>query len=417
MPSISIDPLDASDRDALLALDQSAFGFDDRDIDSAADTAWIEWDRVFGARRDGALAGVYVVYTFGLAVPGSPPQPATTIPMAALTWVSVHPDHRRRGVLTEMIGHHLATVHDGGRGEAISGLFASESRIYGRYGYGVATEARRLVIDAKARLRPLRDPGNVITRFEPVDPDVHAKVVKQVYDAVCLQRPGHTVRPPAHGQRHLADPPSRRPGGAESLKILVGERDGQPTGYALVRRTTSWEGLTPQGKVAVTDFHAVDPQTAHALWRRVLDFDLMAEVTTPWVAYDDPLLLWAQEADPQPKSAVSLWIRIVDIASALTARGYARELEVVLEVSDEQCPWNAGRWRIAAGPDGASCERTTRSADVSLDIRELGATFLGDVTFESLGRAAIVDERTPGALAACSAAFRASVLPATPYMF
>src|SRR4051812_5742414 len=97
---ISIDALTSSDRDALLALDQSAFGFDTRDLDPEADTAWIEWARAWGARRDGDLAGIYVVFSYGLGVPGQPPTPVTNVPMAGLSWVAVHPDHRRQGLLT-----------------------------------------------------------------------------------------------------------------------------------------------------------------------------------------------------------------------------------------------------------------------------------------------------------------------------
>jgi predicted acetyltransferase len=417
MAPISVQPLSLSDRDALVALDQSAFAFDPRVFDLEADTAWVEWDRAFGARRDDALAGIYVVYSFGLGVPGSPPRVVTQIPMAALTWVAVHPDHRRRGVLSQLIHHHLDGVHADDRGETISGLFASEAPIYGRFGYGVATSARRRVLKAKAPLRAPRQTGDVTTRFETVDPAVHRTIVQRVYDADSQQRPGSTVRPAAHGERHLADPDTRRPGGAEPLKIIVAERDGAPTGYAMIRRTASWGDWQPEGKVQVVDFHALDPQTGYALWRRALDFDLMAEVITPWLPYDDPLLVWAEEAVVQSKPPISLWIRIVDLPGALTSRGYAGDVDVVFDVSDALCPWNAGRWHLAAGPDGASCERASGPADLALDVRELGSAYLGGVTIESLARAGLVDELPPGALAAASAAFRSAVLPATPYMF
>jgi predicted acetyltransferase len=108
---------------------------------------------------------------------------------------------------------------------------------------------------------------------------------------------------------------------------------------------------------------------------------------------------------------------VIDLPGALTSRGYPSEVDVVLDVTDARCPWNAGRWRLSAGPTGSTCEPTRDPADLALDVRELGATYLGGVTFETLGRADLVEERTAGALAACSAAFRASVLPATPYMF
>jgi predicted acetyltransferase len=414
--SITIQSLTSADRDTLLEFDQAAFGFDDRDTDPDLLTAWIEWDRAYGARRGDRLGGIYVVFSYGLSVPASPPERAIVIPMAGLSWVAVHPDHRRRGLLAAMMHHHLRTVHESGR-EPISCLFASESGIYGRYGYGLSTESRRLTLSSKASLRPPRDLGDVATRFDAARPEKHDHIVKQVYDAACLLRPGYTVRPPAQWKRNLADPVLRRPSGAEALKIVIVEHDGLPTGYATLRRTASWGESAPDGKVQLLDVQALDPASSYALWRRVLDLDLMAQVTTPGLPLDHPLVIWAGETGVSAKTGHALWTRIVDIDAALTARGYAGDLDVVLEVSDEVCPWNAGRWRLAAGGDGATCERTTAAADLALDIRELGSAYLGGTTLVALGAAGLVDEHTPGALVASSAAFASPVHPATPYMF
>lgn len=408
--------LTSADRDVVLAMDQSAFGFDDRNIDPETDTVCIEWDRAFGTWRNGALAAIYVVFSYGLGVPGRPPELSRVVPMAGLSWVAVHPDHRRRGLLTHTIRHHLDTVHASGH-EAISCLFASEAGIYGRFGYGVSTDSVRLTLPAKAALRGPRDLGDVTTRFAPADPALHDGVIKEVYDAECLLRPGHTVQPPTHRKHYLEDPPARRPGGAEALKIVIAERSGRPTGYAVVRRSVSWGEAGPEGKVAVNELVALDPQSAHALWRRVLDFDLMAEVTTPLLPLDHPLTVWAGETVLSSKPGYRLWTRIVDVPAALASRGYAADLDVVLQVSDALCPWNDSRWRLTARGDSATCEPTTDAADLALDVRELGSAYLGGVTLVTLGAAGLVDELAPGALATCSAAWRSAVLPATPSMF
>ena len=142
MPTdVTIEPLTSTDRDALLRLNQSAFAFDDRAVDPEPDTAVIEWDRAWGASHDGELAGIYVVFSFGLTVPGMTPAAATVVPMAGLSWVAVHPDHRRHGVLRAMVSHHLSGVRDAGRGEAVSCLFASEAGIYAAAGHGLVDRA------------------------------------------------------------------------------------------------------------------------------------------------------------------------------------------------------------------------------------------------------------------------------------
>ncbi len=413
---ITIQSLTSSDRDTVLDLDQSAFGFDRRDLDPVRASGWIEWDRAFGATREGTLGGIYAAFSFGLSVPAGPSGAAVVVPMAGLSWVAVHPDHRRRGLLDAMMRHHLGTVHERGR-EPISCLFASEAGIYGRYGYGVSTQSRRLALPARSALRALPDLGGVTTRFEPAKPDVHDGIVKQVYDAAALRRPGYTDRPPSHWEHHLADPVAGRPSGAEELKIVVAERDGAPTGYAILRRTQAWGDHGPDGKVRVRDLQAVDPISAYALCRRVLDLDLTTLVTFPDFPVDHPLTVWAQETSGGSTPGHSLWTRIVDLDSALTARGYAEDLDLVLEVADAICPRNAGRWRLVVDRDRVTCERTTDAADLGIDIRELGSVYLGGTTLAALHAAGLVDEQSPGAVERASTAFRSALSPATPYMF
>jgi predicted acetyltransferase len=71
---------------------------------------------------------------------------------------------------------------------------------------------------------------------------------------------------------------------------------------------------------------------------------------------------------------------------------------VVLDVVDPFCPWNEGRWRLTGGPDGATCERTDASPDVTLGAAELGAAYLGGTRLAALAAARRVDEHTAGSL-------------------
>lgn len=416
-PEPRIEALHADDREALLAHDQSAFAFDTRGLDAEIDTAMIEWDRAFSAMRGDERAGIYVVFSFGLSVPGARGEPNRELPTAGLSWVAVHPDHRRRGVLRALMAHHLHSVHERGA-EPVSILYASEPGIYGRFGYGVATSSHRHTIPARSRLRAPVD-ARVRTRFVAFEAEAHHELVVSLATRTALKRPGQTVRPASHWQRALADTPDRRPGGAEPLRLVLAERDGEPTGYALLRRTASWGDRAPTGTVRVLDVQALDPESEAALWRRTLDFDLMADVTTPPLPADHPLTMWSADvAKTDAARAYSLWVRIVDVPAALIARGYAGPLDVVLEVTDADLPWNTGRWHLSsADGSAATCVPTTRQADLELNVRELGSAYLGGVTLASLGVAGLVHERTPGTLADCSAAWRTDLLPASPAMF
>lgn len=334
-----------------------------------------------------------------------------------LSWVAVHPDHRRRGMLSAMMRHHLDRVRDGERREAVSCLFASEPAIYGRFGYGLSTESVRLTLPRRTALRRPPDVDDVRTRFESVDRERHEPIVARVYAAAALQRPGHTMRPAAHLHHELGDEPVGRPAGAEELKIVLAERAEEPTGYALLRRVSTWGEHGAEGVVRVVDLQAVDAASAAALWQRLLDFDLMAEVVTPPLPMDDPLAIWSAESQSTLRRSIGLWTRLVDVGAALGSRGYSTDLDVVIDVRDEWCPWNAGRWHLTAGEAGASCERTQAPPDIAVDVRELGSAYLGGTTLTSLAAAGLVAELTPGAVDACSVAWRSPALPATPYMF
>ena len=96
-----------------------------------------------------------------------------------------------------------------------------------------------------------------------------------------------------------------------------------------------------------------------------------------------------------------LWVRLVDVGAALSARAYGGEGPVVFEVEDAFLPENTGRWKVADG----KAEKTEDAADLGLDVRELGATYLGGFTFGELLRAGVVQELKDGGAARADALF------------
>jgi predicted acetyltransferase len=133
---------------------------------------------------------------------------------------------------------------------------------------------------------------------------------------------------------------------------------------------------------------------------------------------DDPLLLWLRNPrGAQPRRYDSLYVRVVDLPGALGRRTYSVPVDVVLEVRDELLTTNAGCWRLAGGPDAAECTRSDADPDLVLDVRELGAAYLGGTTLVELAAAGRVTARTPEVLAATSAAFRHEPAPWCPVVF
>lgn len=400
-----------SRKDELLAVDHLAFAFEPDAETSTHVPLTLEWGRTVGMEdSDGALAAVHASFAFTLPVPGG------AVPCAGLTWVGVRPDQRRRGLLRAMVDAHFARTL--ARGEPVSALYAAETAIYGRFGYGSAADHVHLRVPRGAALRDVPGSAALTVRFEKLDPAVHSPVVERVHAAAGAGRPGWVTRDTDVLRRsHLADPPAWRDG-AEPLRVVTVLDGDEPRAYALLRRKEIWTDGTPSTVVRMKDAAAVDAASAHRLWSVVLDLDLTSVVETPPLASDDALLqLLVDHRGPQPRVVDNIWVRVLDVPAALTARRYSAPLDVVLDVHDAQLPANARRWRVTTGEPaddgtwGARVEPTQDAADVELDVRELGAAYLGGRSLAALARAGLVTGRTPGAVQRTSAAFAWPLAP------
>jgi predicted acetyltransferase len=361
-----------------------------------------------------------------------------------VTFVSVLPTHRRRGILSAMMRHQLADI--AARGEAVAALFASESVIYGRYGYGCAsTELQLTVRRGEGALRtavaagagtgsgsgtggglgtgsgPGTDGGGLVRLRAGWPAELRTDLAK-VYDSVVPHRPGMMARDERWWQNLLADPEFRRRGMSRQKCLLAGDDSGL-RGYALYRTKPDWgeDGL-PFGRLWIGELMATDAAATAALWTDLLTRDLIGEVVARQRPVDDPLLeMLADRRRARPQLSDGLWVRLVDVPAALRQRRYSSAADVVIEVTDELLPANAGRWRLecARPADGgiASCERTTAAADIVLPVAVLGSGYLGGTRLGALAAAGLVTERKHGALARLSAAMYSDPAPWCPSTF
>ncbi|MBT2417202.1 GNAT family N-acetyltransferase [Streptomyces sp. ISL-22] len=371
--------------------------------------ALTELDRSIGAWDGDACVGTAGAFSFRLTVPGG-----ASVPAAGVTMVSVAATHRRRGVLTSMMRRQLDDVRAWGWPLAV--LTASEPEIYGRFGYGVGTFHVNAEIDT-TRVRLSVPPGTDDVRLRYAVPADVLEVCEAVYARKVPGRPGMLARLPGWERLGLLDPESDRDG-ASPLQCVLAERDGEVVGYARFRVKPEWDASGPKGSVLLRDTEALDPAAQAALWRFLFDIDLTATVK----AYGRPMdEAWQHQVSDIRRCALrvrdSLHVRLVDVGAALEARTYQAPVDVVFEVEDAFCPWNAGRWRLSGDAKGASCERTTDAADLSLSVRELGAAYLGGVSLGALAGAGRVRELRQGALAEASVGFASAVAPWLPHGF
>jgi predicted acetyltransferase len=367
--------------------------------------------RSWGLAADGdQLAAMHASYEFAQT-----PVPGGRLDVSGLTWVGVHPQWRRRGLLRTMIASHFA--HSLARNEPISLLFAAEPGIYGRFGYGLAARSTTLTVPRGAALRPVSTDG-LSVRLETVDPDRHLDLVAQLHASV--DRPGWVTRPSEAARRTRVINSALFAEGRETQRILIVERDGVPAGYAIFRRKAHWtDAGSPNYEVHVLETVTPDAGVAHLIWSRMLDLDLTTKVITGMLAVDDPLLsLLVDVRATNPAWADQLWLRLLDVPTALAGRQYQAPLDVVIELTDDQLPANAGRWHLHAAPFAkASVQPTDGPADLRLDVRELGAAYLGGTSLTELAGAGLVDDLTGTTLAQTSAAFGWPTAPVASWIF
>jgi predicted acetyltransferase len=404
MPELIVRAAEAADFDEFMRVSATAFLQDYVPHDAE------RMRRAFGAHRfhvvldDEEVIGTCGIMGRRMTLPGGEPAP-----VAAVTAVTVKPGHRRRGALTRMMHAQLDGLHDAGD-EAFAALWASEGAIYGRYGYAPATHLLDLEVPTELPFRSGVDVGpDRVLQLPRAEAMVH---IGTIYEQATGQRAGLLERDDEAWDLQLADTDSLRED-RSPFRFAV-----HPDGYAVFRTRRGWGDRGPAGGIHVHEMVTTTPTSAAALWRYLLDYDLITMVHAE-VGLDDPLRhLLADPRQAVGKHHDGLWVRLVDVERALVQRTYPAAVDTVLELTDAFCPWNAGRWRLTAAADGpAAVTRTTDPADLALDVAALGAVFLGGPSLLRLADAGRVRELTAGALVRASRAFGADRPPFCPEVF
>jgi predicted acetyltransferase len=377
----------------LLDLVSLAFGAPWNEAQLESERRVWESDRSIAALDGKELAGHASAFSLLMTVPGA------QLPIAGVSMVCVSPTHRRRGILRRLMRQQLTELYETA-GEPVAALTASEPAIYGRFGYGLASDHLEITIPRVPRpLRPVVGTEEVTLRY--VDVDDALDTCAGIHNSDALSRPGMFRHDPRWQAYATSENVASSGDGASPLRCVLAERSGEAVGYAYYR--TKWG---TKSATEVLRVHAADPASHVALWEFLLDQDLMSETTYGRLPSDDPLLsLLLDPRSARPTVKDGLWVRLVDVPRALAARTYEGEVDVVLGVRDEFCPWNAGAWRLAGGPAGATCERTDQVPDLVLDVQELGGVYLGRPSLTRLAAAGLVEEYTKAALATTSRAF------------
>jgi predicted acetyltransferase len=361
----------------------------------------VDLDRAWGAFDGERVVGTLRSFATAFTVPG----PAE-VNAAALTNVTVAPTHRRQGLLTEMI---TADLHDAAeRGEPVGILIASEYPIYGRFGYGAAIEGATYTVDLVSTR--FRRPTN--GSVELVDLATLRAEAPGLYERFRRARPGSIERSARWWDRvlHQVEVPGDK--APEGYRALYRSPAGEPEGYVRYRGAQEWDHMRKRGELTVDELVAVTPSAYERLWRYCCEVDLVTTIRASDRPVDEGLgwLLEDARAVRQAGRFDFVWVRVLDVGGALSARRYASEGRLVIEVVDA-LGFASGRFVVDGGPSGAQCQRTDEAADLSMPVDALGSLYAGGVSARVLGEAGRIDEHRPRALERADGMFRSSPAP------
>ena len=351
--------------------------------------------RAFGAFAGGEMVGTVQSFGSALAVPGG-----AVVPHAAVSRVGVRADWTRRGVLSALQRTQLRAMRSAG--DVAATLRASETAIYGRYGYGVASRFRSLRID-RGRAAPRTRP---VGRVRLVEGEAGEKIARGLFDELSPGRAGTISRWPAWWGLNV-----RRVAAEENVKIAVRSGASGDDGY-LAYKVAPGQHDSSDDKpptLLVLDLWARDAEAWADLWLFVLGIDLVGQVATFGRPVDEPVpwLLGDRRACRVVEEADETWLRLLDVPAALAARTYRPAEPVVLGVRDAYLPENAGSYRVTA--EGVA--RVEDAPELILDVDVLGSAYLGDVSFTTLAGTRRLDVVDPAALARADALFAVSQPP------
>jgi predicted acetyltransferase len=355
--------------------------------------AHLKPERVLASRDGGEVVGTAVCEPSVMTLPG-----LSRLPVGMVLAVSVVPSHRRQGRLTALMARQLDELRE--RGEALATLFASEGGIYGRFGYGMATFGSRYEIDKRLAQLDGRATDMTGGRVRLVDRLQASEAFSAVYAEYAPNRAGEVDRSELDFLNAVGDP------GAEDLSrrfYAVYEEHGRIDGYVAYEVAPTQPPLDSwPRRVICHELCHLTTASYVGLWQFLLGIDLVEELRAPGRPLDEPIR-WLLTDHRHLKTMFTgdrSWIRLVEVETALAGRLYPQRGTLVLDVNDDFCSWNSGRYRLHVADEWAPAEveRTEAAADIELDVSALASIYLGGVAPSAFRVSERVRERSAGAL-------------------
>lgn len=373
--------IEESEADLFRARLARGFGRDIDREDEAARSRFLdlfEIDRTVAVFDEGDIVGTGGALSFELTVPCG-----RAVPMGGTTIITVQPSRRRRGVLREIMSYHLEDVAS--HNEPLAGLWASESSIYERFGYGVATRQHLLRLQTgDVAMHTPEPPG----RVSLMEAEEALTSLRSVYESVRLRVPGMLSRSESWWSHRIARDGERDAEGWSAKRYAIYRDGGSSLGYAIYHQKLEWGDLFPSGGISVSEVVSATPGAHRGIWGLLTNVDLFTELEWRHAPVDDPLEFEVTDPRRIVRSVVDgLWVRLLDVPAALEARGYEEDGELTLKVEDHFRPQGSGVYRLEVKGGEATCRSSSGTPDLECDVDVLGHLYLGGGSAMGMARA------------------------------
>jgi predicted acetyltransferase len=336
-------------------------------------------ERTLAAFDGDEMVGTFGGHALELTVPGG------RIPMEGTTAVTVFPTHRRTGLMTEMMRLHLE--NSVANGYAVAGLWASETSLYGRYGYGIATYAATVAMQSRDIV--FRD-GTDIDTVRRISVEDAFTVLPPIFDRLLVETPGMFARWKEWWKGEVLLDTDWMKRGKTSLRVVVHEGTDGPDGYAIYRHKNGESGdLHSSNTVHIVEIIAVTGRAHASLWSYLTNIDGSPTVRLWNFRIDDPLPM--KLVEPRRIKVESqfdaLWILILDVKAALEARTYEQDGTIQFTVTNAFRTDVEGSYELSIDNGVALCTRIDGDSDLAVDLDVLGSLYLGGADALAYGAA------------------------------
>ncbi|MGE0598352.1 MAG: enhanced intracellular survival protein Eis [Dehalococcoidia bacterium] len=356
---------------------------------------------------DGQLATTLTTLPFTVRLNGNP------VKMGGVTAVGTLPAFRRQGLLRKAMTRALGEMRD--RQQSLAILWASMGAIYQRFGYGLATATTRYSVDPRfSRFQEhLSTPGRIeLMEKEDAFPLIKQNYIQWVQDKNLAIHRSTILWQASTLRADVKDHPV--------YCAVYRNPDGEVTGHAVYQTAEgNFADPGPGQVMTVSDFIARDMAAYRTLWEYLSAHDLVRRIEFRGVPEDDPapeLLLEPRML--QRKTSDGIWMRVVDVETALPQRPYGRRGELTIRVeTDDVCPWNAGTYLLETDGPSASVRRIERAPDITTTPNVLASLISGYRPATHFARAGNLTAKDDAALQTADDLFRTRWAPYCPNGF